>query len=471
MTIPGIEIGLDRRRVRSFIGLVLGRLGPRAHGAVSMTFLILLVGEHTKSLLMVTLALTASRFVTWAIYPLAGRLSDRSDTILGRRVPFMVGGLLLMGGCTALYTRAGSYWSLLILIMIARVAYTIYNLTSTAVTPETFGGSRWLRAGVAVTVGGLIVGASIRVTVIATWVQSDRSTWGAAYYLAAGYIVFAGLAIALLVREVPKAQRVRRPEHDFSVRETWHAMASAPNAQILLAGVLLANAAGGAFDRVYPIWARDELGSGGAELAGAALATTVLTIATLPLAWWLAGKMPLKALPVLAGLTGAAGAFAHLWVTALWQSVAIGVFSQVFLVAAVIALVPMYLRIFPRIGGLAQRLGVVLAPVVVSSMLASYVSALLFDVILSDWSVVWIFTGALSLGAGFVYSFMRVPPWATHADPGAMWRNMREILWGARRSRPLFRGELAPGDADGTALLEAVQDALDPYAPPAAPGL
>lgn len=36
-----VDHRLDPRRVRSFAGLVLSRLGPRAYGAVSATFLAL----------------------------------------------------------------------------------------------------------------------------------------------------------------------------------------------------------------------------------------------------------------------------------------------------------------------------------------------------------------------------------------------------------------------------------------------
>ncbi len=108
-------------------------------------------------------------------------------------MPYMVGGLLIAGGCTALYTNAEGYWPLVGLMVVARVAFTGYSLPANALTPDLFGGSRWMRALAAITIGGVFVGLSIRLTVVATWVQEDPSTWRPAYYLAAGYIFFAAL--------------------------------------------------------------------------------------------------------------------------------------------------------------------------------------------------------------------------------------------------------------------------------------
>lgn len=461
-TLASVDHRLDPRRVRSFAGLVLSRLGPRAYGAVSATFLALLVAEHTRSLVAVTFALTAHRLVTWIAYPVAGRVSDNSTARLGRRVPFMAAGLVLAGLCVAFFTKADGFASLVALIVVSRIALVAYNLPSAAVTPETFGGSRWARAGLAVGIGGVIVGLSIRLTVLGTWEQDDPSTWGPAYYLAAGYIVFAGLAIAALVREAPAARALARA-HDVSLRDNVRAVLAAPNARVLLAGLLLSNAAGGAFDRAYPVYARDVLGAGGNDLAGAGIATGVLTILAFPVGWWLADKMPRKRLALWAGLTGAGGAFAHFWVNELWQSVVIGILSTVVLTAVTIALVPHYLRILPRHGGLAQRLGIAIAPTLVAAMAASYVSAIAYDVVFHDYRAIWAITGVLALAGGLVMQWLRLPPGTERAHPNELWRPLRDILWGRRHDRRLFRGELQSSDADGAALLERLQDELDPY--------
>jgi MFS family permease len=456
---------LDRRRVRSFLGLVLGRLGPRAHGAVAGIFLALLVAEHTDSLFLVTFALTAHRLITWIAHPIAGRWSDRSDTPIGRRVPYMAGGLLIAGVCTAVYTRASSFWMLVALLVVARLALVGYNLPAAAVTPEAFGNSRWLRAGVAVAIGGLVVGLSIRLTVLATWDQEDPSTWTTSYYLAAGYIVFAGLAILVLVREAPGTRRLAREKRSVDLRETVRSVLAMPNAKVLLAALLLADAAGGAFDRAYPIYARDMLGAGGDALAGAGIATAALGICSFPIAWWLAGRIPRAQTSLLAGVTAAISAIAHLYITEMWQSVVLLAASSMFFIATAISLAPLYLHILPRRGGLGERLGVILAPFLLSGMFAGFFSAILFDVLVHDYRAVWIPTAVFGLAGALVIVFgLRGPEGRDRAHPGRMFSTLRKLLWGRRKEqRQLFRGELADHEVDGTALLELVADELNPY--------
>lgn len=450
-------VGIDRGRVRSFAGMVLGRLGPRAHGVASGTFMTLLVGEQTKSLTWVMFAITAHRFATWIAHPLAGRWSDRS----GRRVPFMVSGMLVAGACTALYTHAGGYWTLVGLIVLSRLAFVGYSLPSTALTPEVFGGARWIRALVAVSVGGLVVGLSIRLTVVATWDQADPTTWRPAYYLAAGYIFFAAAAIALLVRE-PRVPIL--PEHTSEIgwRELIRSVLAAPNAKPILAGLLLASAAGGAFERTYPIYARDALGAGGDDLAAASIASIVLAVVLIPLSVWLAGRIKRRTLAFLAGISWFAGAMAHLWLTELWQSVVVLGVASVLVNTAMIALAAMALRIVPRRGGLAQRLGLTFAPFLVVDMIARFGSALIYDLVVQDFAVIWVSSAVLGLASGCAAMAVRLPPWAQRADLAHGWSQLRKILWGRRADRRLFRGDRSADD-NGVALLEAVQDALDPY--------
>ena len=459
------SVPLDPRRVRSFVGLVLGRLGPRAFGAVAGIFLALLVAQHTSSLIAVTFALTAHRIVTWLAFPIAGRISDRAATSLGRRVPFMAGGLIVGGICTALMVNADTYWQLVAYLMAARLAFVAYTVPAAAVTPEAFGNSRWLRAGVAVTVGGTVVGITVRVTAIATWNQADPSTWAPAYYLSAAYIVFAGLAIAALVREakiVEAKPKTRRSSAEFLAAS--RSALDGPNAKILLSGVLLAIASGGAFDRAYPLYAEDVLGAGGDSLAAGGIATAVLTIATFPIAWVLSHRISRRNNALWAGITGAGGAVAHIFVTEFWQSVVIGVVSQIFLVAAVLALAPLYLRILPREGGLGERIGTIIAPVLLAGMIGSFGTAVIYDFIVQDYRVIWVPTAILGFTSGLVlWAGLGTPEGRARAHPGRMFKTLKDLLWGDKTDRKLFSGELADHEIDGTLLLEAVSDELNPY--------
>jgi MFS family permease len=459
-----VERELDPRRVRSFLGLVLGRLGPRAHGAVAGIFLAFLVDLHTDSLFMVTFALTSHRIITWIANPLAGRWSDHSATSLGRRVPFMGAGLLLAGVCTGLAVHASSYWMLVALLVLTRLAITLYAIPAAAVTPEAFGNSRWLRAGTAVSVGGFLVGLSIRITVIATWDQADVSTWKPAYYLAAAYIIASGLAIIVLVREAPGATRLAKEHRTHDLWSTVRSTLEKPNARVLIASLLLLNACGGAFTRVYPIYAKDVLGAGADTQAGAGLLIIPIFAAVGALGWKLAGMAPRKTLGVLAGVVGAFVAIGHLFIDQLWQSLALTVGLVPFLVAAVIALVPCYLAILPTQGGLGERLGIVISPILLAGMFAALGTGLLYDVVFHDYRAVWIPTGLLGLASGLVLLRLKLPAHARTADPRRGGRILMAILWGRDgEDRKLFRGELNKHEVDGTALLEHVADELNPY--------
>jgi maltose/moltooligosaccharide transporter len=457
------EPKLDPRRVRSFIGLSLGRLGPRAFGAVAGVFLALLVAERTDSLLMVTFALTAHRIVTWIAFPLAGRMSDRSHMSMGRRVPYMGGGLIVAGVCTALFPHAQNFWALVALLMITRLAMVAYTLPSAAITPEAFGRSRWVRAGVAVAILGGVVGLSIRLTAIATWKQDDPSTWATSYYLSAGYIIFAGLAIVLLVREVPAAKELLKDHPTERFRDTMRSVLEAPNARPLLWILLLSTAAGGAFSRAYPIYVDKVLGAGGDELSAAGIAGALLGAVLFPLSLVLAARLSRKHNVFWAAVTGGLTALAHLWVNALWQSVVLFALSGVFLGAASIALAPLYLQILPRRGGLGERIGVGFAPILLSGLIAAFLAGFAYDVVVHDYRVIWIPTAVFSFGPLIALLWVRIPAHAKHADLRHGWAILKRNLWGKKEGRELFRGDIDHHEADGAALIELIADELNPY--------
>jgi hypothetical protein len=354
---------------------------------------------------------------------------------------------------------------LVALLVGARLAYVVYFVPSAAVTPETFGSTRWVRAGAVVGIGGLIVGVSIRITVIATWNQDDPSTWAPAYYLAAAYVAFAALAIVLMVREAPAAQRLaKRAQHDHDWLAGIRSVFAAPNAKVLLLGVCLALASGGAFERVYPLYVRDVLGGGGRQLAVQNLAEGPLILLVAPISWLLASRLTRKTNAVLAGLFGAGSAVGHFWVTELWQSIALRTVSAVFLVAAVISLVPLYLQILPRRGGLGERIGLIAAPVLVAGMVGAFASAIVYDLLWQSYRAVWTTTAVFGFASGLSYLWLKVPEGAKHADPAGGARKLMKLLWGRSHGRHLFRGELEMPDTDGTKLLERAADELNPYA-------
>ena len=166
---PAAAGGIDPSRVRSFIGLSVGLVGPRANLAVSGVLITLFVQQRATGALAVTFALTANRLISWITYPVAGRISDRTKSRVGRRTPYMAGSLILMGAATWMFTVVSGYWALVVFIVIARQAAAVFTLTNVAVVPEVFGRSRWLKALLLTTVLGTLASWTIKATVITTW--------------------------------------------------------------------------------------------------------------------------------------------------------------------------------------------------------------------------------------------------------------------------------------------------------------
>ena len=207
----GSASGVDRMRLRSFIGLTLGLVGPRANLAVSGVLLTLLVSARVSSALAITFALTANRLIGWLAYPLLGRASDRTRTAAGRRAPYMAAGLLIMGVCTWSYTLVSGFWPLVLLIVLVKTASVVFGLANVAVIPETFGKSRSVKAAALIGLLGVLVSLVIKGTVIATWKANDPATWNLAFRMAGGFMVAVAFIVLLLVREVGGGARGRRP--------------------------------------------------------------------------------------------------------------------------------------------------------------------------------------------------------------------------------------------------------------------
>jgi len=449
---------VDAARVRSFVGLVVARLGPRAYGVVSGTFLALLVASHTRSLFAVTFALTAHRLVSWVSYPLLGRWSDGSHSRIGRRLPYMAAGLAVMGACTFFYPDAGSYWALVALLVVARQARVAYSLPNIAVTPEVFGRSRWIRALIAVGIGGLVVGISVRLTVLATWKRGDPTTWAPAFRLAAAFMILGAIALVVLVREAPAA-RALEPDPRLPWREQLRELLSTPNARVLAATALLGLAASGTTDRVYPVYAEHVLGASGGDLAVSGFVAGPLSLLFgVPIGLLLASRLSRRTIAWAAPLGGALGAFAHLFVTTLWQSVLIGVLATPLLVAVLVSIGPFVASLVPRSGGMTERIGVLVGPSALVGVAASYLSALTYDHVVHDYRVIWAFAAVFTGLIAVPLVRLRVPVGHERADVRAMLREGMEVTRARLRERTsLFGGEVTAHDADTTDFVDSLR--------------
>ncbi|HEV3280484.1 MAG TPA: MFS transporter [Acidimicrobiales bacterium] len=469
--------GIDGSRVRSFIGLSIGLVGPRANLAVSGVLITLYVQQRASGALAVTFALTANRLLSWLTYPVAGRLSDRTRSRVGRRTPYMAGSLILMGISTWMFTEVKGYWQLVLFIVIARQAAAVFTLTNVAVVPEVFGRSRWIKALLLTTVLGTLASLTIKGTVIATWKQSQPSTWNLPFQVAAVIMVGVGMLVLLLVREAPSAVFGAETDRRQRSRPTWDELRdilSGPNAKVLVAGSLLFWSGVGSTAYVAILFFQRVLHAGASAqtVAGLAAGLPVFLIGIalgIPLSRWLS---PMQ-LAVGAPLVGAVLAGVQYFDTHLWQAVLLSYLGAPFIGAYIIVLAPLLLQLLPRAGGLGQRLGVLLSPFNLCSVLLAYLAALVVDAT-GNYRLIWLFPAATGLAHATVNCWLKYPS-RTSSGPdmiGRLWD------WSVAQAESLSETGIVTGllaapmlgvvtkeDADSAVVIDMARDILgNPYA-------
>ena len=468
---------LDGARLRSFVGLSLGLVGPRANLAVSGVLLTLLVESRAASAVAITFALTANRLVGWIAYPVLGRASDRTKSAAGRRAPYMAAGLLIMGACTWAYTLVSGYWPLVLLIVMVKTASVVFGLTNVAVIPETFGKSRTIKAAAFIGVVGALVSLVIKGTVIATWKAHDPATWDLAFRLAGGFMMVVAVVVLVLVREAPAAEVVA--DHDRRTRaRPWRdelrEILAGPNAKLLAAGLVVFWAGLSAtgylaivyFDKVLHAGANVQF------IAGWITGVPVLLIG-IPLGWVVARMLTRVQVAVLAPLTGAVVSLAECFCTHMWQTVVLAFIGAPMFSAFFISLAPMLLQLLPRSGGMGELLGKLVAPFSLFAMGFSFLAAYAVDAT-GSYRVIWVFPAVAGVAQGVMMLWLRIP--AGHERPhyAGLWERMSESILEqvTGEGRSLLGGVVSPADADAASLFQAARRILgDPYAGPDAPEL
>ncbi|MGO8870420.1 MAG: MFS transporter [Acidimicrobiales bacterium] len=403
---------IDGSRVRSFIGLSIGLVGPRANLAVSGVLITLFVQQRASGALAVTFALTADRLVSWLTYPIAGRLSDRTRSRVGRRTPYMAGSLMLMGAATWMFTVVSGYWLLVLMILIAGQASAIFTLTNVAVVPEVFGRSRWLKALLLTTVLGTVASLTIKGTVIASWKQSDPATWNLPFQVAAVIMVVVGVLVLVLVREAPTATfgaEADRKERARPTLDELRDILSGPNAKVLVGGSLLFWSGVGSTAYVAILFFQRVLHAGASAQTVAGLATGLpVFFIGIALGIPLSRKLSPMQLAVGAPLVGAVLAGVQYFDTHLWQAVLLSYIGAPFIGAYIIVMAPLLLQLLPRAGGLGQRIGVLLAPFNLCSVVLAYVAAIVIDAT-GNYRLIWLFPAATGLAHATVNCWLKYP--------------------------------------------------------------
>jgi len=414
---PGLG-AIDTSRVRSFVGLSIGLVGPRANLAVSGVLITLFVQQRASGALAVTFALTADRLVSWLTYPVAGRLSDRTQSRVGRRTPYMAVSLMVMGVATWMFTVVSGYWLLVLMILIAGQASATFTLTNVAVVPEVFGRSRWIKALLLTTVLGTVASLAIKGTVIASWNQHQPSTWDLPFQVAAVIMVGVGIAVLVLVREAPTATfgaEADRKQRARPTRDEVRDILAGPNAKVLIGGSLLFWSGVGSTAYVAILFFQKILHAGASAQTIAGLATGlpvfIIGIALgIPLSRWLT---PMQ-LAIGAPLAGAVLAGVQYFDTHLWQAVLLSYIGAPLIGAYLIVMAPLLLQLLPRAGGLGERIGILLAPFNLCSVILAYVAAVVIDAT-GNYRLIWLFPAATGLGQALVNCWLKYP---TRRAPG-----------------------------------------------------
>jgi len=405
--------GIDASRVRSFVGLSIGLVGPRANLAVSGVLITLFVQQRASGALAVTFALTAHRLISWITYPVAGRLSDRTRSRVGRRTPYMAASLIVLGIATWMFTVVSGYWLLVLMILIASQAASVFTLTNVAVVPEVFGRSRWIKALLLTTVLGTLASLTIKGTVIASWKQNDPATWDLPFQVAAVIMVAVGIAVLLLVREAPAASfgaEADRKERARPTLDELRDILSGPNAKVLVAGSLLFWSGVGSTAYVAILFFQRILHAGASAQTIAGLATGLpVFLIGIALGVPLSRKLSPMQLAVGAPLIGAVLAGVQYFDTHIWQAVVLSYIGAPFIGAYIIVMAPLLLQLLPRAGGLGQRLGVLLSPFNLCSVLLAYIAAVVIDST-GNYRLIWLFPAATGLAHAAVNCWLKFPP-------------------------------------------------------------
>jgi len=468
---------VDASRVRSFIGLSIGLVGPRANLAISGVIITLFVQHRASGALAVTFALTADRLVSWLTYPIAGRLSDRTRSRVGRRTPYMAGSLMVMGVATWMFTVVSGYWLLVLMILIAGQASAIFTLTNVAVVPEVFGRSRWIKALLLTTVLGTVASFAIKGTALASWKQSDPSTWNLPFQVAAVILVVVGIVVLLMVREAPNASfgaETDRKQRDRPVRDELRDIMSGPNARVLVGGSLLFWSGVGSTAYVAILFFQRVLHAGASAqiVAGYAAGLPVFFIGIL-LGIPLSRKLTPMQLAIGAPLVGAVLAGVQYFDTHLWQAVVLSYVGAPFVGAYLIVMAPLLLQLLPRAGGLGERIGVLLAPFNLCSVALAYIAAIVIDAT-GNYRLIWVFPAATGLAHATVNCWLKYPARnATSPDMVArLWEwsvvqaeSMAEMgLVSGLLAAPLL-GVVTKEDADSAVVIDMARNVLgNPYA-------
>lgn len=136
--------------------LGLGYFGAQLVWGLYNAYLPLLYGTFIASNALIGLIMVIDNLAALTLQPAFAALSDRTETRLGRRLPFLLVGMPLTALFFALIPRADTLWNLLLATLVMNVGISIFSSPSLALMPDITPSPRRGRAnGIINLMGGL----------------------------------------------------------------------------------------------------------------------------------------------------------------------------------------------------------------------------------------------------------------------------------------------------------------------------
>jgi predicted MFS family arabinose efflux permease len=274
-----------------------------------------------------------------------------------------------------------------------------------------------------------------------TWQQQDPSTWGVTFGFAGVGLLLGAFAVAALVREAPATEEAAAIAAKGSWRDELDRIRAIPNGVHLVASLVLLSVAFAGVNRLLPVWARDELGVGGAEFASLSLVLGAVAVVLVPVGLVLGSRAHPRLLAIAAALVGAVVTVLCTFATGPTMFVVLVAVSIPFTVAAFASLAPLFIPLFPKGDRLGQAFGMVVGPFGLVTSLAGLASAAVVDLV-GTTDAMWVVSSVLLVVLAANLVPLRVPSGAR--------TDVRGLLRKARKAG------LGPGLFDGSVDLEDV---------------
>jgi Na+/melibiose symporter-like transporter len=375
---------LDIRR--NYWALVASQAAATGYLTLRSGFLGAIFEPVAPSVFWITFAVTAHRWLYPLAAPLVGRLSDKSSGKGGRRKPFMVWGLLVMGVASVLLgVGPRSYWPMVALVVIASLGWTAYRIPRFSATPDLFGQSMWAGMAVSLAVAGFLPNVIVQGLINRTWERSHAT----AFVIAGLFSGAAGLVVLVRLREPSSDQRATAGEASrMELGDRMRYIVSHRNLLVLLAAGGCISVAASPVAPLYVVYAGRVLGVGVRTVAAAGIYGGLAALPLIPVVAIVSARIDRKLVGMACAVLGTALAVGAYNTSSIVTLTAYGVVTSLIGIAIAVSLGTLLVVLFPR-EILAEVAGLWTAVTTIGSIAVSYaISAAIEST--GNWRLLWL---------------------------------------------------------------------------------